>query len=185
MALDGRVTTTVFDFSDTEDGLSSVIGLRVLPSGPLFPFDDFRIENKIKRILIIGAEPGCDIVLDDEGVSGLHCLIERHNHLLLVHDCESKNGTRVNGVLVKVGELAPRALLSVGHTTMLAYGPESTEERVVIRASSLDEFLVHAVEAHGSVRGAAEAIGIPYSTLRGWLKRRITCNPLLSKLSSK
>lgn len=172
------MTTTVLDFTESDGRLASVSGLRVLPRGRMFPFDRFLIEDKIKRILIIGAEQSCDIVLDDTTVSGLHCLIERHDHLLLIHDCESKNGTRVNGALVKVGELSQGTLLSVGQTTMVAYGPETTEDRVIIAAASLDEFIAHAVEAHGSVRGAAEAIGLPYSTLRGWLKERHIQSPV-------
>jgi hypothetical protein len=42
----------------------------------------------------------------------------------------------------------------------------------VIPAASLAEFLVGAVESHGSLRRAADGIGVPYSTLRGWLRRR-------------
>jgi hypothetical protein len=36
----------------------------------------------------------------------------------------------------------------------------------------LAEFLVGAVASHGSIRRAADGIGVPYSTLRGWLRRR-------------
>jgi hypothetical protein len=42
----------------------------------------------------------------------------------------------------------------------------------VIPAASLAEFLVGAVASHGSIRRAADGIGVPYSTLRGWLRGR-------------
>jgi hypothetical protein len=43
---------------------------------------------------------------------------------------------------------------------------------IVIPAASLAEFLAGAVASHGSIRRAADGIGVPYSTLRGWLRRR-------------
>ena len=51
-------------------------------------------------------------------------------------------------------------------------GQVSTPRCIVIPAASLAEFLVGAVASHGSLRRAADGIGVPYSTLRGWLKRR-------------
>jgi hypothetical protein len=43
---------------------------------------------------------------------------------------------------------------------------------IIIPAATLAEFIARAVESYGSIRGAAEGIGIPYSTLRGWLGAR-------------
>jgi hypothetical protein len=51
-------------------------------------------------------------------------------------------------------------------------GQASMPRRIVIPAASLAEFLVGAVASHGSLRRAADGIGVPYSTLRGWLRRR-------------
>jgi len=51
-------------------------------------------------------------------------------------------------------------------------GQASTPCRIVIPAASLGEFLAGAVASHGSLRRAADGIGVPYSTLRGWLRRR-------------
>lgn len=167
-----RSTDTLFERGDVSDTATPVVGLRVLPSGPFHEFDAFRIESQVKRILVIGAEAGCDIVVEDEAVSRLHCLVERHGTRALVHDCESKNGTRVNGVVVRVGELTPGTLLTLGRTSLVACGPDSEHNRVTLPAASFDEFLMSAVDTHGSLRGAAEALGLPYSTLRGWLRKR-------------
>lgn len=149
-----------------------VVGLRVLPHGRRFAFDSFCIEGFPKRILVIGAAPGCDMVIDDATVSGLHCLLERHGERVLVHDCQSKNGTRVNGVRVQEGELTPGTLLTLGRISLVACGPDAHWRRVTLAAASHDEFLRTAVAAHGSLRAAAEALGLPYSTLRGWLKNK-------------
>lgn len=172
MALDGRVTKTIYDLSEDDGGAFPVVGLRVLPNGPAFSFDDFRIENQNKRFAIIGAELGCDILIEDESISALHCLVEHRNNVLIVHDCESKNGTRVNGALVKIGEMTMGSLLTLGSTTLVAYGPEPDANRIIISAASFREYLANAVEAYGSVRSASESIGLPYSTLRGWLKMK-------------
>jgi transposase-like protein len=48
----------------------------------------------------------------------------------------------------------------------------STPRRIVITATTLAEFLSGAVARYGSIRRAAVGIGIPYSTLRGWLRGR-------------
>jgi len=43
---------------------------------------------------------------------------------------------------------------------------------IVITATTLAEFLTGALASHGSIRRAADGIGVPYSTLRGWLQGR-------------
>ena len=48
----------------------------------------------------------------------------------------------------------------------------SALQPIVIPATTLAEFLAGAVASHGSIRRAAESIGVPYSTLRGWLQGR-------------
>ena len=55
-----------------------------------------------------------------------------------------------------------------GKTRRQATAPQ----RIVIPATTLAEFLACAVASHGSIRRAAVGIGIPYSTLRGWLRGR-------------
>jgi transposase-like protein len=76
---------------------------------------------------------------------------------------------------------APSSLLPTEHTSGVSRDPASdeaspgqasTRRRIVIPAASLAEFLVGAVASHGSIRRAADGIGVPYSTLRGWLRGR-------------
>src|SRR5689334_4137499 len=51
----------------------------------------------------VGGRGGCDVVIDDPCVSGMHCILERRNGSLFVRDHESKNGTYVNGHAVESG----------------------------------------------------------------------------------
>ena len=66
--------------------------------------------------------------------------------------------------------------LPAEHTSGTGRGPTpgqaSTPRRIVIPATTLAEFLAGAVASHGSLHRAADGIGVPYSTLRGWLQRR-------------
>lgn len=167
-----RITTTLIERDGKQQVAVPVTGLRLLPHGPVFDLDTYRVEGKRKRILVIGAEIGCDLIFDDDTVSALHCLLQRHGDRIWVHDCDSKNGTRLNGVAVQVGELTPGASLVLGRVHLVACGEGVPRNRVTLPATNLDEFLHSAVDAHGSLRGAAEALGLPYSTLRGWLKKR-------------
>jgi transposase-like protein len=43
---------------------------------------------------------------------------------------------------------------------------------IIIPAATLAEFIARAVESYGSIRSAATGIGMPFSTLRGWRRRR-------------
>lgn len=47
---------------------------------------------------IIGADPGCDMVIDAPSVSGRHCRLSRDAQGFSVEDLDSTNGTWVNGV---------------------------------------------------------------------------------------
>lgn len=56
--------------------------------------EDFRIYAGYNRI---GANPVCDIVIDDETVSGSHAIIVYRDGRFLIKDDLSRNGTFVNG----------------------------------------------------------------------------------------
>lgn len=150
-----------------------VYGLRVLPHGPTYRFDDYRVGGQAKRRLLMGRGDACDIQLHDDAVSDVHCLIDRdHRMRAAVRDCGSDSGTRLNGARIIEGELHEGALLSVGDTTLVAVGAHGSADRVLMAAATLKEFLDRAIETHGSVSRAAVAIGVPRSTLHDWIKRK-------------
>ncbi|MCG8425325.1 MAG: FHA domain-containing protein [Proteobacteria bacterium] len=165
--------------SDDDPGQSAwiVSGLHIMPNGPTFAFDDFRIEGQPKRFITVGAVSGADIVLADTAVSAKHCLIERRRDRVLVHDCRSTNGTRANGVVVDKCVLSEGILLTLGRTTLLAYGPRGVDERVLLVASTMFTFLHGAMKTHGTLRRAAQAIGVQHSTLADWIKKKFKKRP--------
>lgn len=58
-------------------------------------------KRKLNNFLIIGRNPSCDIVLDnDEKISGKHCRIVYQNNKIFLEDLGSKNGTFHNGAKI-------------------------------------------------------------------------------------
>lgn len=147
-------------------------GVRVLPNGPAYDFESFRFKGQPKRMLVVGANAGCDIVLDEPTVSARHCLIEMCDQKVLIHDSKSTNKTRVNGAPVVHGELEAGALITLGRVKLVAYSKDG-DVKVPILARTLRTFIRVAVAlCGGSVRKAAEAIGVPRSTLNDWLQNK-------------
>ena len=50
--------------------------------------------------ITLGRARGCDIELDSQEVSAVHCIITREGAGLNLRDCNSRGGTRVNGSLI-------------------------------------------------------------------------------------
>ena len=100
-----------------------VIALRVHGSG-----QEVELPAGSERI-VLGAGSSCEVVLDDPYLSARHCVLERRGAGLVVRDCGSKNGTYVNGHRVEVAELAIGAVLTIGHTGLVALGRRSRQAR--------------------------------------------------------
>lgn len=150
-----------------------ILGLHQLPDGPTYPFDAFREEGKPKRLLTLGANPNADIVLDaDKSISWSQCLIERSEDGVQVIDCASTNGTELNGIAVQRGTLRLGSVLTLGETSLVAYGPEGVDARVSIVIASMYSVVHKAKGLHGTLRGAARALGIPPTTLGDWIEKK-------------
>ena len=54
-----------------------------------------------KPVTVVGRHPDCDIVVDDNAVSGRHMLFRLVNRTVYAEDLASTNGTRVNGLSVQ------------------------------------------------------------------------------------
>lgn len=86
--------------------------------------EDFRLRAGRN---VLGANPNCDIVIEDEAVSGVHASIIYRNGRCLIKDELSSNGTFVNGVEVD----EPRPLQSydeilIGNTPLVFISLERT-----------------------------------------------------------
>jgi hypothetical protein len=151
---------------------SPVIGLHVIPAGPRYLFPDVPGQKVRRRYAIIGTARDCDLRLRDPAISRQHCAIVRTKGRVYVYDLDSTNGLWVAGCRVRACKLQPGAVFTIGNNSIAAIGPEDIGRDIVIAASTLPEFLHKAMDAYGSIKAASKGIGVPYSTLRGWLKRK-------------
>ncbi|MDA1014644.1 MAG: FHA domain-containing protein [Planctomycetota bacterium] len=67
-----------------------------------------------KPKLVIGRDMGCDIPVNDRGVSGRHCELELSRGQWAVSDLGSTNGIMINNVPVKSGALRVGDRLTIG-----------------------------------------------------------------------
>ena len=80
----------------------------------------------LKKRLIIGRRENCDIVLRFPNVSARHCQLSLKAGYWYVEDLDSRNGIKVNGVRIPVGEkrIDPGDSLTIAkHSYELRYDP--------------------------------------------------------------
>ncbi len=76
------------------------------------------------RRVVIGADPRCDIVLDDATVSRRHAVIVRDRHDFLLSDLASTNGTFLGGrQIVGTVRLTPGDRIRFGGVSFTFFGP--------------------------------------------------------------
>jgi HD-GYP domain-containing protein (c-di-GMP phosphodiesterase class II) len=68
------------------------------------------------QMLTVGRAAGCDLKLEDEGVSRRHCSIERREGVVRLKDLGSANGTFVNEDRVETAALRAGDRVRLGHT---------------------------------------------------------------------
>ncbi|VGO17979.1 FHA domain-containing protein [Pontiella sulfatireligans] len=66
----------------------------------------------------IGRGEKADFQLEFEGISRLHCRLERVGSLVRLCDAESKNGTRLNGKKINSEELCDRDVIQLGTVSL-------------------------------------------------------------------
>jgi len=64
----------------------------------------------------VGSAPGNDLALEDVTVSRVHCELRARPDAILVKDCGSTNGTLVEGVLLREGEVKPGTAIRLGNS---------------------------------------------------------------------
>ena len=113
MTYEGHRTTHSLNKDARRTGL--VVALRNTTTGQLVP-----LENGPRR-WALGSDPSSDIHVGDPYVSKIHCMLERKlDGTLMVRDCESRNGTFIDGNPIEAAELRPGSFMSVGRTTLIA-----------------------------------------------------------------
>jgi DNA-binding NtrC family response regulator len=75
-------------------------------------------EVPLDRTVDIGADPACQLVLQDPAVSRRHASVSHVAGRLTVRDLGSRNGTLVGGVKIKEAQVPLGAVLTLGKTTI-------------------------------------------------------------------
>jgi pSer/pThr/pTyr-binding forkhead associated (FHA) protein len=104
----------------------------------------------MKREIIIGRRPSCDISLDFENISGKHCALQFLNGVWSVRDLGSTNGTTVNGTRIASPQsLMPDEELGIaGHLYTIEYMAAGPEAFISSHKEELDQEVVVERERH-------------------------------------
>lgn len=102
----------------------------------------------VRDVTVVGRQPeACDVVLDRNSISKMHCIIVRTDGLLFIRDLGSTNGTKVNGQRVVRGALLPGDELAFASEKFrVEMGPDApgAEEEPDDRAVTEEIVLPHA-----------------------------------------
>ncbi len=137
---DTRTSQTAIKVSPAGAPLSAVLTvLTGLSAGQVFSLD--------RGDLIVGRSQGCQLRLDDPGISRRHCRFRKAKEgAFLVEDLRSTNGTYVDGKAIEVARVGPGARIQVGADVVLRFSlTDETEEALAKRLyeSSTRDPLTH------------------------------------------
>ncbi|MDD3468795.1 MAG: FHA domain-containing protein [Thermoguttaceae bacterium] len=119
--------------------------------------------------LTIGRESGNGIQLNDLLVSRCHLKIQEDEGVVLLADCDSTNGTRVNGEPVRQWILRPGDLVTLGNTTMLVGTRVEIMSRllgITRKHDALEKFI-----ADGSEQSTQNVLNHPHKQLEAELQQ--------------
>jgi len=103
----------------------ALVTIRIL-DGP----DRGKVFHQIATPVTVGREEGNLIQLNDHRVSRNHVKIHESGSAVLMTDLQSTNGTKVNGELVRVWQLQPGDLVTVGQSMLLFGSAAEIAERL-------------------------------------------------------
>jgi hypothetical protein len=91
------------------------------------------LENRILELRLgvnrVGRDPDCEFCIEHPTISSLHCEMSLTNDGVYVHDCDSTNGTFVNGEPVMETWLDPGQTVHLGDVELYV---ENTDAHVAI-----------------------------------------------------
>lgn len=145
-----------------------VLGLRLVPGGARYRFEDLLQANSRRQVWVIGSLERCDIRIENPQVSAMHCMLirNRRSKRVCIYDLQSTNGVRVNSTKIRAAELEPGDTLAIGEAHLYAFGVEDKPKDIIIASPKLPQYLEKAIETYGGVRPAARALDAPRHVVR-------------------
>jgi transcriptional regulator with AAA-type ATPase domain len=104
-----------------------------------------------ERSLVLGTDPGCDVVLTDPAVSARHCVVRPYRSQWLAQDLGSTNGLWVGGARVPAAVLSPGVSITLGRSTVAVAperGPDPGEHHAIVGRSPAIQTLREAIERY-------------------------------------
>ncbi|MFC1850819.1 diguanylate cyclase [candidate division CSSED10-310 bacterium] len=71
-----------------------------------------------KQEIVIGRSKKADFRIDDDKISRIHCKLDVDDKRVLLQDCDSRNGTFINGQKITTVTIDPDCLIRIGSTLM-------------------------------------------------------------------
>ena len=99
------------------------------PAGPIAILREHRPDGLGRSVVLdgrpmtLGRANDNDLVLTDGGVSRHHARLQGRGGALVLTDLQSRNGSRVNGVVVTEVVLGPGDRIQLGETVLVVHGP--------------------------------------------------------------
>ncbi|HUH00484.1 MAG TPA: sigma 54-interacting transcriptional regulator [Kofleriaceae bacterium] len=91
--------------------------------------------------VVVGADPGADVVLRDPAVSGRHCTVAPGDEGFDVRDLGSRNGTLLDGVAITQARVPVGAVLRLGRSLVQLMPAEESVDIPPSQASSFGELV--------------------------------------------
>ena len=127
--------------------------------------DKGRIFRDLATPVTLGREEGNVLRLNDERVSRFHAKVQLDDEDYILTDCESTNGTRVNGTVVQIRRLRYGDRVGIGRSVLLFGSNEQIAARMASMASSTGAENPHTGLSASSLSGSVKPMQAP--TLAG------------------
>ncbi len=81
----------------------------------------------------VGRDPGCDVVIENVGISRLHAVIEVIGDSFVLKDCDSENGVTLNGDSCHEGRLVHGDMIGL-NKFLLRFSNQTLEDPAILPA---------------------------------------------------
>jgi pSer/pThr/pTyr-binding forkhead associated (FHA) protein len=87
-----------------------------------------------RPVLLVGRHPECDVRIDLPKISRRHCCLALVYDRVLIRDLGSRNGVRVNGIVVDEAQLQSGDEVAIGNLLFRVEDPDTVKPQVQLPA---------------------------------------------------